>query len=118
MNLETFNKLDFSRNDFKDFTIVDLIEGTVKGHQQSVYYYGLFKKYITEEITKTALIIFNELRKLVSMSYIITSFSLYNKEQAETLFENLFEHSGFPSSFVNKAIDLAIKRNPLLQKLI
>ncbi len=118
MNIETFNKLDMSKKEYENFTIINLLEGTVRGYQQSEYYLGLFEKNITDDITKAALKIFNELRKLVSMSYIITSFSLYTKEQAEPLFSNLFEHSGFPSSFVDKAIELAIKRNPLLLKLI
>ncbi|MHA1200009.1 MAG: hypothetical protein ACTSQF_11830, partial [Candidatus Heimdallarchaeaceae archaeon] len=118
MNIETFNQLDLSKTEYKDLMIINLLEGTVKGHQQSEYFSGLLEKNVNEDITKTALKMFNELRKLVSMSYIITSFSLYSKEQAEPLFGNLFELSGFPTSFVDKAIELAIKRNPLLLKLI
>ncbi|MCE7741477.1 MAG: hypothetical protein GOP50_03375 [Candidatus Heimdallarchaeota archaeon] len=118
MNIGTFNQLDLSKAEYKDLMKINLLEGTVKGQQQSEYFFGLFEKSVNEDITKTAIKIFNELRKLVSMSYIITSFSLYSKEQAEPLFGNLFEHSGFPSSFVDKAIELAIKRNPLLLKLI
>ena len=118
MNLDTFSSLNLPKDKLKDLTVVNLIEGTVKGHQASHHFFNIFQEYEHEEITKAAIKIFNELRKLVSMSYIITSFSLYTKEQVEPLFSNLFEHSGFSSSFVNKAIELSIKRNPILLKLI
>ncbi len=118
MNKELFDKLILTKNQLGEIVVINLIEGSVKGHQASEYFFGLYEKNIDKDINKTAIEIFNELRKLVSMSYIITSFSLYSQEQAELLFQNLFEHSGFPKSFVNKAIGLALKRNPLLMKLI
>ena len=118
MNLETYSKLDLTELSYADLTIVNLLEGTVKGHNPSIYYFDLFKSNLINDVTKFAIQLYNELRKLVSMSYIITSFSLYTKEQAEPLFSDLFENSGFPRSFVDKAIELALKRNPLLIKLI
>ena len=118
MSNDTFSNLELTKPQNKDIVLVNLIDGTVKGQMQSTYYFELLQENITDELDKVAILIYNELKKLVSMSYIITSFSLYPKEQTEPLFKNLFEHSGFPTSFVDKAIELALKRNPLLLKLI
>jgi len=118
MSLPQLKKLNSSGKIQEEATIINLIEGKTKGHKESTHFHALFEKLKDEDLDKASVIIFNELRKLVSMSYIITSFSLYDKEQSEMLFRNLFQHSGFPASFVNKATELALKRNPLLTKIV
>ncbi|MCE7740283.1 MAG: hypothetical protein KAU62_14565 [Candidatus Heimdallarchaeota archaeon] len=118
MSLTQFEKLNSSEKIPEEATIVNLIEGETKGHKESNHFIALLDKLKDQDLDKASVVIFNELRKLVSMSYIITSFSLYDKEQTEMLFRNLFQHSGFPASFVNKATELALKRNPLLTKIV
>ncbi len=118
MSLPQFKKLNSSGKIPEEATIVNLIDGEIKGHNESTHFLALFEKLKDQDLDKASVIIFNELRKLVSMSYIITSFSLYDKEQSERLFRKLFQHSGFPASFVNKATELALKRNPLLTKIV
>ncbi len=116
--LHQFEKLSSTGKIPSKTTIVNLIDGEIKGNKESTHFLALLDKLKDQDLDKASVVIFNELRKLVSMSYIITSFSLYDKEQSEMLFKNLFQHSGFPASFVNKATELALKRNPLLTKIV
>lgn len=118
MSLSQFEKLKSKGKFVKEATIINLINGDIKGFKTSNHFVSIIEKQKDQPLEKASVVVFNELRKLVSMSYIITSFSLYDKEQAEVLFKNLFEHSGFPASFVNKATELALKRNPLLTKIV
>ena len=118
MSLHQFEKLSSSGKIPDKATVVNLIDGEIKGNKEGNHFLALLDKLKDQDLDKASVVIFNELRKLVSMSYIITSFSLYNKEQSEMLFRNLFQHSGFPASFVNKATELALKRNPLLTKIV
>ncbi len=118
MSLSQFEKLKSKGKFVKEATIINLIDGDIKGFKTSNHFVSIIEKQKDQQLEKASVVVFNELRKLVSMSYIITSFSLYDKEQAEVLFKNLLEHSGFPASFVNKATELALKRNPLLTKIV
>jgi hypothetical protein len=118
MSLPQFEKLKSMGKFAEEATIINLIDGEIKGNKTGNHFVSIIEKQKEEPLEKASVVVFNELRKLVSMSYIITSFSLYDKEQAEILFKNLLEHSGFPSSFVNKATELALKRNPLLTKIV
>ena len=118
MSLPQFEKLSSSGKIPDNATIVNLIDGEIKGHKASTHFLALLEELKDQDLDKASVVIFNELRKLISMAYIITSFSLYDKKQSEILFKNLFQHSGFPTSFVNKATELALKRNPLLTKIV
>ncbi|MCE7749096.1 MAG: hypothetical protein GPJ51_11905 [Candidatus Heimdallarchaeota archaeon] len=118
MPLNQFKKLSSTGKIPDKTTIVNLIDGEIKGNKEGTHFITLLDKLKDQDLDKASVVIFNELRKLVSMAYIITSFSLYDKEQSEMLFRNLFQHSGFPASFVNKATELALKRNPLLTKIV
>ena len=118
MSLSQYEKLKSKGKFAKESTIINLIDGDIKGYKTCNHFVSIIEKQKDQQLEKASVVVFNELRKLVSMSYIITSFSLYDKEQAEIMFKNLFEHSGFPASFVNKATELALKRNPLLTKIV
>ncbi len=101
-----------------EFTIIDLETGFVKNGEPSYYFMNLFDKNVGFDITKASVVIFHELRKLISMSFIITSFVLYNKEKAQQMIKDLSLQSLYPQSFIRKALELARKRNRILDLII
>ncbi|MHA2358352.1 MAG: hypothetical protein ACXABK_06255 [Candidatus Heimdallarchaeaceae archaeon] len=101
----------------KDATLIDLDNATVEGHFESFYFMKILEENRLRNIEAASVLIFHELRKLVSMSYIITSFALDNKELAQQKLKDLTLQSPFPGSFTMKAIELASKCNFLIEYL-
>ena len=118
MPLQLFSILEGKGEIGNEFTIVDLETGFVKKGKPSYYFMNVFDKNVGFDITKASVVIFHELRKLVSMSYIITSYTLYEKEKAQQLIKDLSLQSLYPQSFIRKAIELARKRNKILDFII
>ncbi len=112
----------YSRFKDKDWldttTIMELDTGIVRNGNPSFYFMDIFEKNIHQDINKSAVVIFNELRKLVSMAFIFTSLVMYEKEKAQQMLDNLSLQSLYPQSFIRKAIELAKKRNKLLDLII
>lgn len=99
-------------------TIIDLETGRVGKGIPSYYFMNLFDTNINQDISKISVTIFNELRKLVSMALIYTSLIMYEKEKAQQMLDDLSLQSLYPQSFIRKAIDLAKKRNKVLELIL
>ena len=110
--LEEVGKID------SKITIIDLETGLVKNGEPSYYFMNLFDKNVGHDIAKASVTVFHELRKLISMAFIITSFALYEKEKAQQLIKDLSLQSLYPQSFIRKAVELAKKRNKIIDTII
>ncbi len=99
-------------------TCINLITNRVIGINSSNHFKKLFdiikKLPITEIVSKIAL----ELEKLVSLSIDFTSISLVDKDKGKHQFKEISSKSGYSSSFIQKALELAVKRNVLLDYLL
>ena len=98
-------------------TSVNLVNGKVTGIKSSNYFRKLFDTLKTLNITELVTKISLELEKLVRLSLNLTSLALYNKEKTKQKMKELYTKTGYSSSFFNKALELAIKRNSLLDYL-
>ena len=58
-----------------------------------------------------------ELEKLALAALNITSFSLVDKDKGRVKLKEFSTNSGYPASFLKKALELATKMNPLLDYL-
>ena len=117
MSFSTYETLTNMNKITKKETIVDLETGKVDGEDESHYFLNILNENKNSDIEKTSVLIFQELRKLIDMVFIITSFSLNEEEKAKQKLRELVEYSPFPPSFTKKAIELAKKCNSLLSSL-
>ncbi|MHA1954426.1 MAG: hypothetical protein ACW96U_10830 [Candidatus Heimdallarchaeaceae archaeon] len=118
MSAETFEKLESMNSIESHAAIVNLNTGFVDGEFDSTYFLNILESKKSEDIDTVSVLIFHELRKLVSMSFIITSFALQGKEEAKSNLLNFIQHAPFPESFIKKAIELAVKCNFIVKHLI
>ncbi|MCK5410282.1 MAG: hypothetical protein KAJ30_08450, partial [Candidatus Heimdallarchaeota archaeon] len=58
-----------------------------------------------------------ELDKLALAALNITSFGLVDKNKGKEKLKEFISNSGYPASFIKKALEIAIKMNPLLDYL-
>jgi hypothetical protein len=118
MSPEIYNKLVDVGWVEETMTIIDLEASRVKGNKSSNHFNKLFdtiKRLKTSEVT---LKILNELEKIVSAAIHITSFGLVDKEQGIQKLKEFGSQSNLPTSVFKKAIQLAVRINPLLDYLL
>ncbi len=96
-------------------TVIDLEEDKITGPSTSSYFIQFIEKIRNEDPTKASVIIFQELKKLVSLAYIITSTVMKVREDSQTLLKELSTQFPYPSSFIEKSLNLAKQRNNLLE---
>lgn len=118
MSAEVFEKLKLMGSIESHASIVNLNSGFVNGEFDSTYFLNILETKKNEDIETASVLIFHELRKLVSMSFIITSFALQRKEEAQSNLLKFIQHAPFPESFIKKAIELAVKCNFIVEYLI
>jgi len=117
MSFSTYETLLNMNKITKKETIVNLETGRVNGEDESHYFFSILNENKNSDIEKTSVLIFQELRKLIDMVFIITSFSLDKEEKAKQKLRELVEYSPFPPNFTKKAVELAKKCNSLLSSL-
>ncbi len=96
-------------------TVINLEEDKITGPSASSYFIKLIEKIKNEDPTKASVIIFHELKKLVSLAYIITSKVMNDREDTQTLLKELSTQFPYPASFIEKSLNLAKQRNKLLE---
>jgi len=95
-------------------TVIDLVEDKITGPNASSYFIQFFEKIRNEDPTKASVLIFHELKKLVSLAYIITLKVMKDRDDSQTLLKELSTQFPYPSSFIEKALNLAKQRNRFL----
>jgi len=99
-------------------TIVNIVTGKINGTKSSTSFKRLYdtikKLSVAELVTKIEL----ELEKLVSFSLELTTISLVDENKGKAKLKELNSKSGYSNSFVRKALELAVKRNILLDYLL
>ena len=118
MSFDVFEKYKSISNLESNATIIDLNTGLVSGDFNSTYFLKILEDKKNEDIETVSVLIFHELRKLVSMSYILTSFALENQEEAKLKLQEFIQHSPFSESFSKKAIELASRCNFIIRYLV
>jgi len=99
-------------------TVINLEEDKITGPNTSSYFIQFIEKIRNEDTTKASVIIFQELKKLVSFAYIITSVVAKDKEDCQTYLKELSAQFPYPTSFIEKSKNLAKQRNKLLNYLL
>ena len=99
-------------------TCLNLETTKVSGEKSSKHFKKLFdiikKLSVVEVVTK----IVNDLEKLVELTIDLTALALLDKEEAKTKLKNISSSTGYATSFFRKALELAVKRNSLLDYLL
>ncbi|MHA1200815.1 MAG: hypothetical protein ACTSQF_15975, partial [Candidatus Heimdallarchaeaceae archaeon] len=99
-------------------TSVNLVTGKVTGVKSSNHFKKLYdtikKLSIAELVTKIAL----ELEKIVSLSLDLTSISLVDEIKGKRKLKQMNSKSNYSSSFFKKALEMAVRRNILLDYLL
>ncbi len=97
--------------------IINLDEGKVEATKSSIHFKKLFdtikKLKIHDMTTKMS----QELNKLALAALTITSFGLVDKNEGKEKLKEYISNSGYPASFIKKALELATKMNPLIDYL-
>ena len=101
----------------KKMTSMNLESAKVTGVKASHYFKKIFEDNKQESISKLSSIIGKELENLVSMSLIITSFSLESISEGKEKLKELELNMKSPFLF-QKALLLAVSRNKLLKNLL
>ncbi len=117
MNSQIYDRIKENEKLLENMIIVNLDTGKVIATKSSIYFKKLFdtvKKLKVDEIsTKMS----QELDKLALAALTITSFGLIGKNKGKEKLKAFISSSEYPASFIKKALELAIKMNPLLDYL-
>lgn len=97
-------------------TVIDLEEDKISGPSASTHFIKFIERTKNVDPTKASVLIFQELKKLVSLAYIITSTDMKDRDDSQTLLKELNSQFPYPSSFIEKALNLAKQRNKFLEK--
>ncbi|MBY9001314.1 MAG: hypothetical protein KGD64_10390 [Candidatus Heimdallarchaeota archaeon] len=114
MSLKTFREILPLVQNKEKLTIINLEEESISGPNTSNYFLDNLEKIKYEDATKASVILFQEIKKLVSMAYILTSILTLPKEDSDSFLKNQTEQSPYPKSFLEIAMNLAKQRNKLL----
>lgn len=117
MSQKTYDSLLEQKIVQKKMTLMNLESAKVTGVKTSHYFKKIFEDNKQESISKLSSIIGKELENLVSMSLIITSFSLENINEGKEKLKELELNTKSPFLF-QKALLLAVSRNKLLKNLL
>ena len=96
-------------------TVINLEEDKISGPGASSHFIQFFEKIKNENPTKASVVIFHELKKLVSLAYIITSTVMKDRDDSQTHLKELSTQFPYPSSFIEKSLNLAKQRNKFLK---
>ncbi len=118
MSVEVFEKHRLLNYIEDEAVIINLNTGNVEGEYDSTYFLDIFETKRNEDIEIASVLIFHELRKLVSMAFIITSFSLQEKDEGKFLLQEFTKNAPFPASFIKKALELSEKCNFIIRNLV
>lgn len=98
-------------------TIVNLLEGKVRGEKGGDFFKGLFDRVKKKDLEEAHNIIANHLEQLIKYAIKVTELPILTKEKAITQLKNLEEEIGSSDRF-ESVMDIAIKRNPLVKPLL
>ena len=118
MSKEIFEILTGENIITDDDTCINLMNSKISGIKSSIHFnklYDTIKRLpIAELVTKIAL----ELEKIVSFSMDLTTISLVEENKGKQKYKEISSNSGYSNSFIRKALELAVKRNFLLDYLL
>ncbi len=118
MSTEIYNALLSSETIKETDVCINLVNSRVTGAKSSHHFKKLFdtikKLSIAEIVTKIAL----DLEKLVALSLDMTSISLVDEVKGKQKLKEISSQSGYSSTFIKKALEMAVRRNPLLDYLL
>ncbi len=117
MSQKTYDSLLEQKIVKKKMTSMNLESAKVTGAKTSHYFKKIFDDNKQESISKLSSVIGKELENLVSMSLIITSFSLESISDGKEKLKELELNTKSPFLF-QKALLLAVSRNKLLKNLL
>ena len=118
MSADVFEELKKTSGIESNAVIVDLNTGLAEGEFDSTYFLNIVENKKHDDIESVSVLIFHELRKLVSMAYILTSFALELKENAHSKLQEFVQYSPFPESFTKKGIELAARCNFIINQIL
>ncbi|MCK4895936.1 MAG: hypothetical protein KAS47_03955, partial [Candidatus Heimdallarchaeota archaeon] len=98
----------------ENIIIINLIAGKVETTKSSIYFKKLFDTLKKLKVNEISTKMSQELKKLALAALTISSFSLVDKNKGKEKLKEFTSNSGYPASFIKKALELAIKMNPLL----
>ncbi|MHA1398579.1 MAG: hypothetical protein ACTSSF_12870 [Candidatus Heimdallarchaeaceae archaeon] len=99
-------------------TSINLFTGSADEGDSSTYFMDILEKSRNFDLELFCEKIFLELRKLVSMSFVLTSFTTEKREKQKEEIVKFLKESPFPESFNRKALKLASLCNFLLKKAV
>jgi hypothetical protein len=117
MSTSLFNKLLESGQITETDTNIKLEVSRVFGEKSSTHFKKLFDTVKRLSIAEVVTKIVHDLEKLVNLALNLTSLALFDKEKAKAKFKSLSSSGGYSANFFKKAMELAVKRNPLIDYL-
>jgi len=117
MSFHIFNTIKENEKLLENITIINLNTGKVEATKSSIHFTKLFDTTKRLKINEMSTKMSQELDKLALAALTITSFSLMNKNKGKEKLKEFTSNSGYPANFIKKALELAIKMNPLLDYL-
>ncbi len=117
MSTSLYNKLLEEGQIAASDTNINLDSSRVNGEKSSTHFKKLFDTIKRLSIAEVVTKIVYDLEKLVNLALELTSLALFDKEQAKSKFKKLSSSGEYTASFFKKALELAIKRNPLIAYL-
>ncbi|MHA1346476.1 MAG: hypothetical protein ACTSVO_01235 [Candidatus Heimdallarchaeaceae archaeon] len=118
MSSSTYQSILPLIHDKEALTVINLEEDKITGPSASSYFIQFFENIKDEDPTKTSIILFHELKKLVSLAYIITSVVSKNEEDSQIFLKGLNTQFPYPASFIEKSKNLAKQRNMFLDYVL
>lgn len=117
MSSQIYDTIKENEKLIENMTIVNLFTGKVEATKSSIYFKKLFDTIKKLKVTEISTKISQELDKLALAALTITSFGLVDKNKGKEKLKEFVSSSGYTASFIKKALELAIKMNPLLDYL-
>ena len=114
MSLSVFQEISPLVHNLERITVLNLEEQSSTEIERNDYYIDSLEKVKYEDATKVSVMVFQEIKKIISMSYILTSSLTIAKEDAQVFLKSQIEHSHYHRSFSEIALNLAKQRNKLL----
>ncbi|MHA1346474.1 MAG: hypothetical protein ACTSVO_01225 [Candidatus Heimdallarchaeaceae archaeon] len=114
---QIYNTIKVKESLIAHMITVNLATGNVEATKSSTYFKKLFDATKKLKVNEMSTKIVQELEKLALAALTITSFCLVDKKQGKEKLKEFTSKSEYPVDFMKKALELAIKMNPLLDYL-
>ncbi len=117
MSSQIYSTIKENEKLLENMMVINLNTGKVEATKSSIHFKNLFDTIKKLKVKEMSTKMSQELDKLAYAALTITSFSLVAKKKGKEKLKEFASNSGYPAGLIKKALELAIKMNPLLAYL-